>query len=247
MNPLTTHAPGDSSDPTADKTRCLGCGYWLDGLCQPRCPECGRSFDPLDPTTFLTGTERLKWRRWAQPPPLWNLALAAVATLAILDDASKPLPPNFMMYLLGPFFVIGLAVDYIVRLGALRSDRRRAAGDRQPHTHRKFWRWFVLPMGWLIALAAIVSDWDLHKRFELSQPAFDRVVANIQPGQEADTGFRVIGLYYVWEVRRTGPSRIEFVTGQGLIHDVGFLYDQAPSKPRRAQNRLSSQWYTAKW
>jgi hypothetical protein len=32
--------------------RCLGCGYILDGLPEPRCPECGRGFDPDDPETF---------------------------------------------------------------------------------------------------------------------------------------------------------------------------------------------------
>lgn len=31
---------------------CLGCSYVLDGLPQPRCPECGRPFDPDDPATF---------------------------------------------------------------------------------------------------------------------------------------------------------------------------------------------------
>jgi hypothetical protein len=29
--------------------RCLGCGYILDGLPEPRCPECGRVFDPVQP------------------------------------------------------------------------------------------------------------------------------------------------------------------------------------------------------
>ena len=31
---------------------CLGCGYDLRGLPEPRCPECGRPFDPGDPPTF---------------------------------------------------------------------------------------------------------------------------------------------------------------------------------------------------
>jgi hypothetical protein len=37
--------------------RCLGCGYILDGLPEPRCPECGRPFDPADPATFFTHLE----------------------------------------------------------------------------------------------------------------------------------------------------------------------------------------------
>ena len=34
--------------------RCLDCGYMLFGLPKNRCPECGRSFNPDDPATFLT-------------------------------------------------------------------------------------------------------------------------------------------------------------------------------------------------
>lgn len=31
---------------------CAACGYFLRGLEAPRCPECGREFDPSDPTTY---------------------------------------------------------------------------------------------------------------------------------------------------------------------------------------------------
>ncbi len=36
-----------------DHKRCLGCGYILDGLPEPRCPECGRGFDPARPETYF--------------------------------------------------------------------------------------------------------------------------------------------------------------------------------------------------
>src|SRR5256886_12732816 len=36
---------------------CLDCGYSLFGLPTPRCPECGRDFDPLDPATMNMGRE----------------------------------------------------------------------------------------------------------------------------------------------------------------------------------------------
>jgi hypothetical protein len=37
---------------------CLGCGYVLDGLPQPRCPECGREFDRHNARTFSNGVRR---------------------------------------------------------------------------------------------------------------------------------------------------------------------------------------------
>jgi len=42
--------------------RCLGCGYELRGLPEPVCPECGRVFDPTDPTTFDTRTDAQRRR-----------------------------------------------------------------------------------------------------------------------------------------------------------------------------------------
>ena len=50
--------------------RCLRCKYILDWLPEPRCPECGRLFDPRDPSTFLL-------RQWAfRYPLLFGFTLA---------------------------------------------------------------------------------------------------------------------------------------------------------------------------
>ncbi len=38
--------------------RCLDCSYILDGLPKDRCPECGRVFDPANPTTFVMDQSR---------------------------------------------------------------------------------------------------------------------------------------------------------------------------------------------
>src|SRR5690349_10031462 len=46
-----------TSDDTAHiRGNCLGCGYSLIGLLDPRCPECGRVFDPADRTTMDFGS-----------------------------------------------------------------------------------------------------------------------------------------------------------------------------------------------
>ena len=39
-----------------DSAQCRECGYLLRGLPEPRCPECGRPFDPHDPTTYRDPT-----------------------------------------------------------------------------------------------------------------------------------------------------------------------------------------------
>lgn len=38
--------------------RCLKCGYELRRLPEPICPECGRAFDPNDPSTFASPARR---------------------------------------------------------------------------------------------------------------------------------------------------------------------------------------------
>jgi hypothetical protein len=51
--------------PDVDHKRCLACGYILDGLPEPRCPECGRAFDPARPETYQSrcksGRGHLLW------------------------------------------------------------------------------------------------------------------------------------------------------------------------------------------
>jgi hypothetical protein len=57
---------------------CQGCGYVLDGLPAPRCPECGRGFDPADPRTF-----RLPGKR-ARPGLVFLLAVGVGAAITLV-------------------------------------------------------------------------------------------------------------------------------------------------------------------
>ncbi len=53
-----TTGPKRCQGPTAGPKRCRGCGYILEHLPEPRCPECGRAFDPDDPRTYVRGVQR---------------------------------------------------------------------------------------------------------------------------------------------------------------------------------------------
>src|SRR5438045_4421546 len=50
---------------------CLTCGYALRGLPTPRCPECGREFDPMDPATMNMGRELSPLAKWVLGPVRW--------------------------------------------------------------------------------------------------------------------------------------------------------------------------------
>ena len=64
---------------------CRGCEYLLYGLPEPICPECGRSFDPLDARTYDRSTGRKRLRRWA-----WRLTFVlgvAAVCLALFPQS----------------------------------------------------------------------------------------------------------------------------------------------------------------
>jgi len=66
--------------------RCLTCGYILDHLPEPRCPECGRAFDPADQATFRAGCDRMP------RVPLAALALGIAALVLMLEQLLEPPP-----------------------------------------------------------------------------------------------------------------------------------------------------------
>jgi hypothetical protein len=67
-------------DPTLppDDAFCIGCGYSLRGLHSPRCPECGREFDPKDSATMSLGAPLRAWQRAVLRPTSWPVMLLAV-------------------------------------------------------------------------------------------------------------------------------------------------------------------------
>jgi len=47
-----------------DRPRCIDCGYYLVGLNEPRCPECGRRFDLSDPKSYTFKPPLLRLKLW---------------------------------------------------------------------------------------------------------------------------------------------------------------------------------------
>src|SRR2546430_1645580 len=61
---------------------CLDCRYALRWLPTPRCPECGREFNPLDPATMNMGRELSAVAQWVLGPVRWPVNLASWGALA---------------------------------------------------------------------------------------------------------------------------------------------------------------------
>lgn len=88
-----------------DDAFCLSCGYPLRDLPTPRCPECGRAFDPTNPRTMSLGQPLRPWQRWLLRPTGWpTIALALLATGGLIYLSRWPRPsPEPVSVLLDEF------------------------------------------------------------------------------------------------------------------------------------------------
>lgn len=83
--------------------RCLACNYRLEGLTVPRCPECGREFDPRDPRTYSL---QLRWTRGQ-----WCIAWGFAYTVGLLLSM-------FLLPWEGPLaFIMAFFIAVVIRVG----------------------------------------------------------------------------------------------------------------------------------
>lgn len=180
---------------------CLNCGYDLRGLPEPRCPECGRGFDPDDPRTYFIG-RRPWWYRPEPLPSLLNLACIMVTTLWLLTLTSNPHESESGACLFLPVLILGFGIDYLLRLLSwFSSGLGPVSAPGEPRTRRRRpWRLAVPALCGALAGIGLFTDWDSQARLALSRPALERAAAAVRAGQSVETpGF--IGLYWVISVK----------------------------------------------
>lgn len=236
---------------------CLGCGYLLRGLPEPVCPECGRAFDIEDPSTYRIQQSDLKWRYWAAPPPNWHLILAIFYMILILNHVSiggTPVGPfrlfvlfTMLLYVLSPFVIFGLFVDYCLRVIATYGDRCRSQLDIRPPPKDRRFHWFVTPLCIIIGASACITPWPLHLRFKYSRAEFESVASEYIAGRHANTGPQLIGLYYVDSIERTGNDTVGFCVSDSLADPVGFEYSPKNAAFGLPEERLAPHWCIVEW
>ncbi len=143
---------------------CLKCRYPLKELPDPRCPECGRPFDPLDPSTFHQHEQRFaSWRPficWLIIGPVTGAAVGVAQTSAALLWWLWHDQPDFyfrgwngveMTY----FFqtvaggIVGIVFGSVLRLFERLGDRRIRLAISVPAT---------VGVGFLIALLIVERE-----------------------------------------------------------------------------------------
>ncbi len=76
--------------PDTNSKRCLDCGYILDRLPRPRCPECGREFDPGEPWTYAPAEAPTGWPQFLTAIVGGIVFLGALTCLKALDRRVPP-------------------------------------------------------------------------------------------------------------------------------------------------------------
>ena len=117
----------------ADGATCLGCGYPLRGLSDPRCPECGRAFDPTDPYSVdsLAYAQRRLRRalHWA-PLAVW---IATLGTMLVVEAYAYN---RYEFYDWLPFPLATCLIVAILTAWIARGLARRALIGRRPDPSR---------------------------------------------------------------------------------------------------------------
>jgi hypothetical protein len=213
-----------------DTAVCLVCGYSLRGLPEPVCPECGRVFDPADPATFKDLDEPTLWSRWARPPSIIEMIIAAVIAAGVIHLGSIPFrvwPPDITALLAGVFpclillAVTSLVISYLLRsIMTYRSDRPIG---RTTKVSCRRWRWSVLPLCIILVATVLIYPWPLRLRFGVSRRSFERAAESALRGALKIQGQEWIGLYRVNKVY-FGDGEVAFVVHDWPIDGAYFAY-----------------------
>ena len=199
---------------------CRECNYPLHELPEPRCPECGTTFDLNAPSTVHIGRPRwVGWRWWLRPPGKWFHALVGFTGFLSLIASAAPvayllpvLAAMLLWMLLGIFWLLRATV-YLV--GSLRF-RRPLIGP-----HAKRWLYAPLFVGAIFVLLAGRVPFRLA--FALSQPALERAAndPNISRGW--------IGAFPVNRITRE-PEMVHFSIWHSGFLDTGCIaYELQPN------------------
>ena len=241
-----------------EDVHCLGCDYSLRGLPEPVCPECGRAFDPDDPSTYRRGPRIPKWRRWAGPPKTWHILLAIASTLGLIQAYSEPgyltiLPSaGGLCCIFIPLAVLTLGcltLNCAVRVVATVCDSTRAKLDRDQAPKPSAGRWSVLPLCLLVLISASITRWPLHARFHLSHAALERAAASYLDGTATRKTPGRVGLFRFDHVRQQDGG-VGFMNDYGFWRLWGFFYspsDTPPSTEILWSWRIAPNWFVFEW
>jgi hypothetical protein len=184
---------------------CLACNHSLTGVAAPRCPECGRAFNPADPTTFGPREPRhiRIARRCANAQPSLRFCVLLGISLLVFTILAAPMwHSNMLLYVvlwiaLYSCWFPGLVTCSLARIFL------RIRGIRCGFPT---WRWLLCLVLILSAVVAAVTNQPLRIAASLSHASLTKHAAAFQ--QPNTSPPRFIGLFHVSRASHDAPSGI---------------------------------------
>lgn len=207
-----------------DTAVCLHCGYSLRGLPENVCPECGKAFDPAEPTTWrdtsqpepsFLQTDISPWLfGWPGPPsrPALTIIAAACAIAVTVDSSLRYYlypsnEPNLLRAALC-LACIYLLIKVMSNMRARQERKASAPGSREtPHGAR----WITL----LAEVAILGLSYSNHLgivelRLHLSQNALDAKAAAVRTSGRADNTPQWVGLLHFDRIGLLSDGTVKF-------------------------------------
>ena len=221
---------------------CLDCNYSLRGLYARRCPECGRHFDPGDPSTMNMGKPHGRLARaWMRPVRGLVAASTTLTVAVILYSAWQPARLDLLVWIGIFYVVVGLPAWLFARVRRFVVKRYRQPlsllhVDRAAHRRARM----------IFAAAALLLLMRLPFRaaFFASYWFLDNLAvhhyAQMPMGEASGPIGRLAGLFYVEhiDVEPSGAT-VRLPTGATLV------YRDAPPQPWYGHAHIYGNWYYA--
>jgi len=166
---------------------CLSCGYNLHALPEPRCPECGRAFDPEDPTSW--GNKRAyKFAPIARIAGL--LCTVCVALPALFGTVGIAIGhyDAFFLSMLWFYATIPMMILLGVWLGSLKACAYKPGR-----------RAYLVGIVFIALNFSLITEWPIRVAFYLHRPALNELIRQHQAG-ETITLPQQVGIFRVYEI-----------------------------------------------
>lgn len=174
---------------------CLGCSHPLAGVTEARCPECGRTFDPLDERSTASSPYPVR-RVLARigKAAIGCMAVAAVGLALVNAWGGAWFLMEFMLaFMCAPVATVSVGFALIPRI-PLSARWRMAA--------------FAAP---LLIASVLLTGWPFRLVFELHRGRLDAAVREIEAGNiDVPAGRMRIGMLTIVAIEQTPGGNLGF-------------------------------------
>jgi hypothetical protein len=228
---------------------CLTCGYALHGLPTPRCPECGREFDPLDPATMNMGRELSELAKFVLGPVRWPVSFMSWGAIAIaLWYARLPggqIAASSSIWILMSLGVLWMAWPVVRIIAAKKYGWPTSLLMRGQRLR------LTVGLSILAAAMAIVYDLPMQAALYVSRPAMDKLANDLLASGQQYADDKWCGVYKATRVKviptpgnPRGGVRIT-VEETNRAYRSGFLY--LPNADTKRNYRRAYQYVGGGW